>query len=71
MLIQYWLFLFLKRIAHLVCAIFHLHLYNIHRPKQFDFVLVVAVLVVAALVGQLVLPVQQLRLVELVQLVVL
>ena len=68
MLIQYWLFLFLKRIAHLVCAIFHLHLYNIHRPKQFDFVLVVA-----ALVGQLqlVLPVQQLRLVELVQLVVL
>jgi len=66
MLIQYWLFLFLKRIAHLVCAIFHLHLYNIHRPKQFDFVLVVA-----ALVGQLVLPVQQLWLVELVQLVVL
>lgn len=66
MLIQYWLFLFLKRIAHLVCAIFHLHLYNIHRPKQFDFVLVVA-----ALVGQLVLPVQQLRLVELVQLVIL
>ena len=68
MLIQYWLFLFLKRIDHLVCAIFHVHLYNIHRPKQFDFVLVVA-----AFVGQLrlVLPAQQLRLVELVQLVVL